>query len=74
MDRDPSLIEFGKIVRELRIERGLTQRALAEKFDSAETTVSRMELGKFNPSLIWFIRLATALDMTPAELIAKWPE
>lgn len=71
MAQNPTLIEFGKKVRELRISKGMTQLELADKFQSAEATISRLEKGRLNPSLLWLIKLSKALEVEFSELITK---
>ena len=40
---------IGEQIRELRKERGLTQKELGERSGIAEPTIRRYELGKLNP-------------------------
>lgn len=69
MTQNPTLIQFGIRVRELRISKGMTQLELADKFQSAEATISRLEKGRLNPSLLWLIKLANALEVEFSELV-----
>lgn len=66
--RDPKAI-FGRRLRELRIERGLSQEALAGLADLDRTYVSSCEREKRNISLENIYRLAAALDVKPWELL-----
>jgi transcriptional regulator with XRE-family HTH domain len=59
---------FGKRVRELRKERGLSQEALAERASLHWTYVSGVERGLRSPGLDVIGRLAAALRVSPAEL------
>jgi transcriptional regulator with XRE-family HTH domain len=49
-------------LRELRLKRGLSQQALAERVGVPQTHVSAMELGVKFPNLLTVLRLAVALD------------
>lgn len=69
MVHDPTLVKFGERVRQLRISKGMTQLELADKFHSAESTISRLEKGRWNPSLLWLIKLSVALEVSFAELV-----
>ena len=65
---------LGSVVRELRRKRGLTQEELAERADLHRTTVANVEIGraaKGGPSLDTIERIARALDLNVADLIAQ---
>jgi len=56
--------EFGKRVRKLRQERGLTQEALAEKSALSVDAVRRVEHGAFSPTLKTIRKLALGLSVS----------
>jgi len=58
---------FGAQLRALRVERGLSQEALANACDLDRTYVSSVERGERNISLRNIVRLARALDISPRE-------
>ena len=60
---------FGKRVRHLREQRGLTQEALADLSGLHPTYISGIERGKRNVSLANIRRLATALGVSLSELV-----
>lgn len=60
---------FGKVLRQLRQQAGLTQEALAFEADLRRTYVSILELGQQQPSLATILKLAKALDTTGSVLI-----
>lgn len=54
-----------EVVREVikaRIEKNMTQKELAEKIDTAQSNISRLESGNYNPSLSFLKKVAEALD------------
>lgn len=55
-------------LRNIRTARGLTQEQLAEKADVNQATISKIEKGSANVTLDMIQRLASALDVSPAEL------
>ena len=59
----------GRNVRRLRLERGLTQEAFAEKAGFSQQYVSDLERGKKNPSAVTLFELAQGLGVTPADLV-----
>jgi transcriptional regulator with XRE-family HTH domain len=66
---DPLFAAFGAAVRTLRMRRGLTQEALAERAQLHRTYLTDVELGRRNVSLYNIGRLAAALEVPMAELI-----
>ena len=60
--------EIGKRIRKLRLEQGLSQRAISQPGISY-AYVSRVEAGARRPSLSALIELATKLDTTGLYLL-----
>ena len=60
----------GRRVRDARAQRGLTQEALAEKSGMHAPNLSRLESGKHVPSLETLERVAEALGVRVADLLA----
>lgn len=60
---------FGQILRELRVEKGLTQEDLGFEAGIRRTYVSILELGQQQPSLTTILKLADALGLSAAKLI-----
>lgn len=64
-------IAFGKILKSLRIEKGITQEKLAELSNLDVTFISKMENGKLQPSLTTIFSVAKALGVQPSYLIER---
>lgn len=62
---------LGQAVRELRHERTLTQRQLADAADVNETWISHIEAGRTNPAWGTVARIAAALDVSVSELAQR---
>lgn len=67
MEQD-SLKLLGERAKELRLSKGLTQLEVADRFGSAESTISRLEKGKYNPTYLWLSKFCKALDVEMKEL------
>lgn len=62
---------FGRVLREHRISKGLSQETLAHAIQSHATHISRLENGHKQPTLITLFKLAEKLGLDPEELISK---
>lgn len=69
---DPRVL-FGKRVRELRIERGLSQERLAELSELHRNYIGSVERGERNIGLLNIVRLAHALRLKPTDLVEPIP-
>lgn len=66
--------EFGRNLRKIREDRGITQEELAELADSTRDTIRNIETGKHAPRFGLFERILAALDAHPRELFDfPWP-
>jgi transcriptional regulator with XRE-family HTH domain len=71
MRDDDVLKAFGKQLRELREQSGLSQERLAELADVHRTYEGLIERGRANPTLLAIAALAHALKVRPAKLLEK---
>lgn len=62
---------FGKTLRRIRIEHGLTQEELGFEADLRRAYISSLELGQKEPSLQTIQKLSAAFGMTSSKLIAE---
>lgn len=62
------LQQFGERLKELRLTRGLSQEALAEKADLDRSYVGAVERGERNISLVNILKLADALSVDIVQL------
>lgn len=62
---------FGKVLRRLRTEAGMTQEQLAFEADLRRTYISILELGQQQPTLTTILKLSAALNTSAAALIEK---
>lgn len=68
------LRKFGKRVRKLRLERGLSQEEFALEANLARSYMGDIERGQRNVSLINMARIAGALQVSLSELCEDIPE
>jgi transcriptional regulator with XRE-family HTH domain len=68
--RSPAHAVFGQTIRAVRDRRGVSQESLALQCGLDRTYISGIERGTRNPSLTNILKIATALDVRPAELFA----
>lgn len=64
-------IAFGKVIREMRLDAGLTQEQLGLEAGLRRTFVSLLELGQQLPSLTTLFKIAHALGVQPSEIVRR---
>ena len=62
-------VAFGRVLRRLRTETGLTQEELGFEADLRRTYVSILELGRQQPSLTTMLKLAKPLKRSAQEIV-----
>jgi transcriptional regulator with XRE-family HTH domain len=62
-------VAFGRVLRRLRLEAGLTQEQVGFEAELRRTYVSILELGQQQPSLATVLKIAKALEKSGQELI-----
>jgi transcriptional regulator with XRE-family HTH domain len=65
----PALTAFGRAVRDLRLEHGISQEALADAAGIDRSYMGGIERGEHNVALINIQRIAIALGKSIAELM-----
>lgn len=60
---------FGKNLRRLRLERGLSQEKLANMIGRGRVSITEWELGTKYPQVNWLYEIAEKLGVEPSELI-----
>lgn len=61
--------QFGSFVAQLRKEKGLTQKELAQRLFLSDTAISKWETGNSLPDVSLLVPLAEILDVTVSELL-----
>src|SRR5580698_7562930 len=67
---DDFLRLLGRKVRQLRSRRGMTRKMMAQESDVSERHLAQLELGDGNVSIVLLRRIATALNVSLADLFA----
>jgi transcriptional regulator with XRE-family HTH domain len=67
----PIAKSFGKVLQQLRKERGLSQEELGFESGYHRTYISQLERGKKSPSLQTIFQLAKVLKVEPSEIVER---
>ena len=67
----PDLVAFGSAVRRVRVERGMSQEALALAADVDRSYLGRVERGDSVIALLVVARIARALGVTVEQIMAE---
>jgi transcriptional regulator with XRE-family HTH domain len=63
------LAKFGRHIKKLREERGLSLRELSYACEIDNSKISKIEMGKINITLLTVLELAKGLEIPPADLL-----
>lgn len=66
---DKLLIDLGKRIRKIRLQKQMTQKQLAEKCGCNRNYISMLERGERNPSYKSLVMIANGLEMELYELL-----
>ncbi|MBK9800235.1 MAG: helix-turn-helix transcriptional regulator [Bacteroidetes bacterium] len=69
MDEDEYLKLLSQKILDLRMKRGMTQVAMAEKMGTLHSQITRLESGIVNPKITMLRRVANALNVSIGELV-----
>lgn len=67
-------MNFGKILKDLRLEKNLTQSELAKRAELATSCIAMIETEKRDPNALTVIALAKALDVSTDYLLGRTDE
>ena len=67
----PAHVAFGAAIRTIRQEQGISQEALALKCGIDRSYFGAVERGERNVALANILKIATALQTTPAQLFTR---
>ena len=68
---DKTLVIYGKVIRDIRQNKKLSQEELAERCGLHRTYISDVELGKRNVSLENIIKISKSLDVNVSKIFIE---
>lgn len=69
MKNEIFLKKIGERIKQLRIEKGLSQQEFAAMLEYEKSNMSRLESGKVNPRIATLLEVAKALEIPLSELV-----
>lgn len=66
--------DFGKVLREIRLSRGMSQEEFAELLDTTKQVISRYEKGQRSPKITAVAKYAEILGVTIEEITGNTPK
>lgn len=68
-DKDLCLVRLGQAVRAKRTDQGLSQESLADAAEIDRSHMGKIERGERNVTFLNIVRIATALQCKPSDLL-----
>jgi len=68
---NPALVSLGRTIRSLRVERKISQEALAYEANIDRSYMGGIERGEHNITILNLMKIATQLDIKISELFEK---
>lgn len=72
IDERECLVEFGKLVRDCRVKRGIDQIGLAEKLGITQSQLSHIETGKRNTTISVVFKICAELNLDFQDFLNKY--
>lgn len=69
MEKDIKLALLGKRIREIRIQKEMTQSEIAERSGVASNYIAMLERGERNPTYLTLLKIADGFGMNICELV-----
>lgn len=69
MKKEQELKRLGKKIREIRMQKNITQVELANSIGKDQQSIQRLEAGNTNPSYYYLLEVAKGLDVSIEQLI-----
>ncbi|KMW74319.1 DNA-binding protein [Photorhabdus luminescens subsp. luminescens] len=60
-----------RLLRETRLEKGITQEKLAQAFGRPQSFIAKVENGERRLDVVEFVRIARLLSLDPAQIVDK---
>jgi len=71
MEKEVLLKKLGERIREIRKEKGISQKQLAHSIGKDQQSIQRLEAGNINPSFYYLHEIANGLNMSLENIIEK---
>lgn len=69
---DPALVKLGAAIRAARVDKHLSQEALADKANIDRSYIGGIERGEHNVAFMNLLKIADALEMKLSELLIHY--
>lgn len=71
MEKDERLVKLGNRIKELRLQKGISQVELANRIGKDQPSLNRVEKGNINPSYIYLVKICEGVGVEMSELFRK---
>ncbi|RZK38632.1 MAG: XRE family transcriptional regulator [Pedobacter sp.] len=71
MEKEELLKKLGDNIRNIRTDKGISQKQLAYSIGKDQQSIQRLEVGKMNPTFFYLSQIAKGLDLQVKDLISN---
>ncbi|AIM38635.1 hypothetical protein KO02_19490 [Sphingobacterium sp. ML3W] len=71
MDKESVLKKVGVLIKEIRVEKGLSQRKLAHRINKDQQSIQRLEAGNINPSIFYLYEISKGLEISLKDFLIR---
>jgi putative transcriptional regulator len=69
VELNDKLVKLGLRIKQLRLERSLSQTDLAFKIGKDQPSINRLEKGKINPSVLYLLEISIGLEIPLSQIL-----
>lgn len=70
-DKDIKLVQLGQRIRDIRVQKEMTQSEVAERCDVASNYIAMLERGERNPTYLTLLKIAQGCGVSVCELVRE---
>lgn len=71
VEKDERLVKLGNRIKELRLQKGISQVELANRIGKDQPSLNRVEKGNINPSYLYLLEICDGIGIEMSDLFSE---